>query len=626
MIFLRILFSALLTVSCLPMQENQSLSLGKISSTVDVDVDEGNDLTDSSGGQKGADKAPPMGIPPLDPNPSPMPAPSPIPAPLPAPMDPSKLFSVINDPTSNIIEISFPNGVQSPRIEDFKVLNSHVKISKISVSGKVLRIQLDDHVLPDDALSVDYFMPSGTLKNSNGNLIASFRKEVDNRVTKYNGSKKLVQLQSGANISSHLRTNNLIVLKRGGTYSDNLRVNSDNITISAWGKGNPPVLNRNGGDYLIQVYSRHFRIANIELRSNGKSAIALRGRASFALINSNRIIGNNRANVKGIYLMNKTGAAKNQWGEGNWALNNYIRNHEDGIKCKLEPASYTQSSSDFVPWKERHLGGGKAPMLAELNDIKTSSLNGNEGDAIGMSRGGFEGSKIRRNIITGWGDDGIDNFGARGVIVEYNYLKNANSKLNTRGSGNGIKMGGDGGGQGQDDRSGNNIYRYNIIDTTIDARDAPPANAIGMSTNNSGTSVGPTYVYGNIVVNTANHAFQFDKADGKFWKIYNNIFIKKTSRGESISQYGARNLGDAFVANNIYGDIGKLSINSANNFKSSNLSSIYSSYSNLGALVLKQGHAVTTKGIATSQFGDKAFLRDIYGRKVTGPVIGPVGK
>ncbi len=551
-------------------------------------------------------------------------APQPSPGPSPGP-SPSKQVATIDGSSSDQVEIYFPNGVQDARVQDFKALNSHVKIINTTISGKTLTLLLDDHVLPDDPLTVDYFMPSGTLKNSSGQMINSFQISVENRVKDYNGQKNLVKLSSGAKIAPHLKTNSLVALKRGHTFNDNLNVAQNNITVTAWGSGPRPILNGNGQTYAVQVYSNHFRISNLEVRSHGKSSIALRGAASFALINSNKIQGNNSANVKAIYLMNKTSAAKNKWGEGNWALNNVIRGHEDGIKSRLEPASWNSSSSDFISWEKRRLGGGQTPMLVELNDIKAVTLDGREGDAIGMSRGGYFGSKIRRNKISGWSDDGIDNFGARGVIVEYNFLENQNTKLNSKGSGNGIKMGGDLGGQGQDDRSGNNIYRYNIIKNTIASRDNPKlANAIGMTSNSSGSEVGPTYVYGNIVIDTAGHAFQLDKADGNDWKIYNNIFMKGGERGQSVSQYLSKSLNQLYFVNNIYKDSSGISIDSKSNLQVKDLKEVYSPSADLAALKTKSGSKVIDAGTELKVPADKKFNRSIYGAWVDSIDIGPL--
>lgn len=497
---------------------------------------------------------------------------------------------------------------------DFLLLHTHAKLDRERapvVDGERITFFLDDGLLPDDEPVLDYFGPDGSLVVQDARS-GSFQVAVRNDTSAYSGTRELVRLSPGDSIQSALRNNALIVLPRGARFEGSLTVSDDDVVLTAGGTGERPVIRANEGIPAIRVDASGLRIANLRIEGNNTSCIRGGSRANFLFVTGNEIDNRNpRRDATALVLFARGSSMPNVFPEGSWALDNDIDGYEDGISSKLEPGSLDPNDRLFIPAEDRRLGGGHTPFRIELNRIHGIAIDGPEGDAIQVGRGGYYGTRIRRNTISGWGDDGIDMFGARDLVVEHNFLDNQNMRINN--SGNGIKMGGDDGTHRSS--SGRNIVRFNVILRTVVTRFSGRGNGDGM-TSNGGGRAGVSEVYGNLVAYAAGHGMQFTSS-GEEWRIYNNTFFTTASDSRGVSQYRAANLDRLYFEGNVASSFhGELP--SAGNLRVERLDAIYEDLDNLLTSALRADSP--TRGVAT----DSPYSRDRFGheRSRAEPVVG----
>ena len=108
-------------------------------------------------------------------------------------------------------------------------------------------------------------------------------------------------------------------------------------------------------------------------------------------------------------------------------------------------------------------------------------------DGIRAIRADWHGLAIRNNEVKEFGDDGIDLYNAKNVIVEYNHVHSSRAKS---GAGNGIKAGGVTGNSSTGTTSYNNVVRYNRIHNLRSG-----GGAAGIDTNGGNR----TQIYGNLI-------------------------------------------------------------------------------------------------------------------------------
>lgn len=480
----------------------------------------------------------------------------------------------IDDANSNKLKVKFTRDITGIKASDFLLFDSHCRIiderhpdwnpsihtpTKTQVSGGYeVAFVLDDYVLSgaDEAPSVYYFSKSGSLKDAaSGNKVASFTNTVLNNANSYNGSKTLQKYSSGQTIPSSLSSNTIYALQRGGTFNiTNLKANSSGCVITAYGSGALPVVTSNGN---IEVRNTNrVVIANIKMLTNDHGIRTL-GSSSFCYYSSCELeytgSGDNHSGIVLFFGHSADSAGanldRNKKNEGQTAVNNTITGFGNGISSKLQYVDET------LTWEDRKLSGNRTPFRIEANSISCDVKNNQpEGDGIAMARGRYYWSIIRNNDISSWGDDGIDLYGGNQIIVEYNKIHNESSYAEN--GGRGIKCGGEGGGGGEDDRSGSNIIRYNVIyklqATLAGGGTSGACNAIdtnGMRGISAHADVNEkTLIYGNLVYGVPQHAFQFTGSNGLEFELFNNLFIGGAG-GNGINFYNSSNVSSLYVRN-----------------------------------------------------------------------------
>jgi hypothetical protein len=471
----------------------------------------------------------------------------------------------VDDANSNRVIAKFSNEVNGQLPQHFLIFGTHAKIDAgtaitgATVSdGYELTIALDDHVLPDDILELYYFKPVGLMRDAtNGNFVDSFQESITNNVLNYNGSKTYTTVASGGSVSGAVAANTIVALQRGGSYTETSVGASDGVVFSAYGTGAKPVLDMSTGFTFNSI--ENVRFANLDVSSDDHG-IRAAGPCHFMFVNSCDFTytgaGNNDS---GIITYTGTGAS-NVIAEGQMVINSTVSNYANGISSKL-------NYQGVLTWDNRVIGGSGTPYRYEKNVIDCQTIAGMpEGDGIAMARGRYQNSVIRNNEIKGWGDDGIDLYGAHLVTIEYNWLHNENANIEN--GGRGIKTGGEGGGGGEDDRSGSNTIRYNVISkiqlNQVGGGTSNVANAIdtngGDGISDHADLFAKTAIYGNLVYGVDLACLKLDGANGANFEVYNNAFLS----GTGINQFNSTNLSSLNVRNCIIADT-NAAYNSNNN-------------------------------------------------------------
>ena len=483
----------------------------------------------------------------------------------------------IDNGSSDRLTVTLDQPITVSDARGFRLVGGVARIDRLlSGSGSnTLVFDLTDHALPDDEFKLLHWPEMSDARSSSGKL-GSIERAVANDVNSYNGSGTLYYISTsgsdnngGTSNSAPLKTveaaqtkaspGDFILLKRGDIWDRTNVVitksgTADNyLTIGAYGSGDKPIVYSKGLSLNYQGYrvkgatfavhgADYVQIDNLHIKTD----LSVGGGGSddgIQLLDCKYAIVSNciaEASGPGGYF----GIRVNTWVYDNEDFNNNGR-YEDEYALfnntypqvlNSEVFGYfanmgTQIGNTHYRGSHKILEGG----LIE-NCISRDPREGGAWENIMINRGEFNGFVIRKNDVYGFRSNGIEAYGAKDVIIEYNEVHDPASF--DRG-GRAIKAGGYNSASQTAQGTGelfseNIIVRYNKVYNITQGG----ANLNGIDTNNGLSG----QIYGNVVYNVgkAGIIISFIKPpseDG--WDVYNNTVLNAAIDGIQVYKSGS---------------------------------------------------------------------------------------
>ena len=272
-------------------------------------------------------------------------------------------------------------------------------------------------------------------------------------------------------LAKRLVAGDTVLFKNGDQWNSNFDISNLRgteerpITISTYGDGSRAKLTSDRDDYVCKLKdNQHFFLKgfHIPAKKAGQSAIRNSGSQCQYTAIENILCTTNKAwgTRSGIY-----------YGAG-----------DDPIQYVIIRNCELVGFAEALIGQSGSLDGG----LIEGNLVRNCPET-KFADGIRAIRADWHGLTIRNNEVKEFGDDGIDLYNAKNVIVEYNHVHSSRAKS---GAGNGIKAGGVTGNSSTGTTSYDNVVRYNCVH---DLRSG--GGAAGVDTNGGNR----TQIYGNLI-------------------------------------------------------------------------------------------------------------------------------
>ena len=482
----------------------------------------------------------------------------------------------INTSKSNQITVSFDRSVRVSDAKGFRLIGGAARIERlISGSGtQQLTFQLTDYVLPDDEFALVYWGGLGDAVMDKKSLTDTDPIKVTNSVDKYQGSGTVYYVSSSSGndqndgLSSQkplksidraqdrVKPGDYVLLKRGDQWNTRLIVKKSGskgqyITYASYGKGAKPII-------MSALYGVDI-VRGMEITM---ATIAIRG-VNYIQIDNIHVktsgTGSNRTKDDGIqigdgakYAIVSNCIAQGIASHGNWGIRVTVG--------KLPNTTYPQVLNSEVfnyfanlgtqlwPYDGKHgiEEGGLIENCISRDPIPANSIVKAPWENLMINRGNFNGFVIRKNKVYNYAISGIETFGAKNVVVEYNEVY---SPINYNAGGRAIKAGGYNS-SAQTASGVGELYSENIIIRYNKVHDITRGNTNhvnGIDANNSKSGE----IYGNLVYNVKNHGIKVpSKVNGQGWRIHHNTVLNCGEDGIHIYSTGS-NAADVTIYNNI---------------------------------------------------------------------------
>ena len=457
----------------------------------------------------------------------------------------------INTSKSNQITVSFDRSVRVSDAKGFRLIGGAARIERlISGSGtQQLTFQLTDYVLPDDEFTLVYWGGLGDAVVDKKSLTDTDPIKVTNSVDKYQGSGTVYYVSSSSGndqndgLSSQkplksidraqdrVKPGDYVLLKRGDQWNTRLIVKKSGskgqyITYASYGKGAKPII-------MSALYGVDI-VRGMEITM---ATIAIRG-VNYIQIDNIHVktsgTGSNRTKDDGIqigdgakYAIVSNCIAQGIASHGNWGIRVTVG--------KLPNTTYPQVLNSEVfnyfanlgtqlwPYDGKHgiEEGGLIENCISRDPIPANNIVKAPWENLMINRGNFNGFVIRKNKVYNYAISGIETFGAKNVVVEYNEVYNP---LGFSQGGRAIKAGGYND-PGQTAPGIGELYSENIIvrfnkvhDITRGNKDH--VNAIDVNNTKSGE------IYGNLIYNVRNHGIKIPSIPtSRGWRVHHNTVI-----------------------------------------------------------------------------------------------------
>ncbi len=419
----------------------------------------------------------------------------------------------------------------------------------------VLSFPLSDHVLPDDAFTVSIWPEQGLIESAtpsehDDRLAAIEGVPVESDVESYAGEGSVYYVAAdGRDGGDGSRDDPFATLARGaqeagpGDYV--LLRRDDTFTLpngpggSFRGHFEPPTSGEPGRPVTFGAYGAGAK-PRVEAPSGSGSTIAIRN-ADYVHLDSLHVVADggdygilfSGSSIEPTVSNCSVTARDDNGGYGGI----YYAASVDGAHVRHPVVQFsdvrgfrTNFSSNGYDMSDRHevLDGG----LLEGNVSGDVTID-NGHDGFKAARGEFNGLVIRRNVITGWLDDGLETFGAQDVTVEHNILHAPQPPAITEGAGNhasqGIKAGGT--------DSTNGYYAARIVVRYNEVYDLPyDAASVGIKVNGGRSGE----IYGNVVHDVRRIGIKVDcdpcEEDG--WRVHHNTVVAAGTDGIQVYNGG----------------------------------------------------------------------------------------
>ena len=455
------------------------------------------------------------------------------------------------DQSGDRLVVEFEEDVTVDNAEGFRLIGGVARINRLLSGNRSNRLvfQLTDYVLPDDQFKLLHWSELSSARVANQKLASFENVVVANALSDYRGNGKLYYVSSsqgndgnlGLSKSDPLRTiaraqaiaeaGDFILLKRGDRWDTRVIITHSGqtnryITYAAYDRGAKPIVHSmllgkdkirgkevematiaiRGADYI--------QIDNIHVKTDGKGTartkddgIQIGDGAKYAIVSN--------CTVEGI-------KSQGYWG---------IRVTVDGLPNTTRPEVlncevfnyYANIGTQIWPHDGKHgiEEGGLIENCISRDPITPNKEVDFSWENIMINRGDFHGFVIRKNKVYNYVASGIETFGSKNVIVEYNEIYDP---LNTNIGGKGIKAGGYNSaaqtapGVGEL-YSENIIVRYNKV-YNITRGNTKNVNAIDVNNSRSGE------VYGNLIYNVKGIGIKITgELNSTGWEVYNNTVL-----------------------------------------------------------------------------------------------------
>ncbi len=447
--------------------------------------------------------------------------------------------------------VEFGENVTVDNAEGFRLIGGVARINRLISGSRSNRLvfQLTGYVLPDDQFKLLHWSELSSARVANQKLASFENVVVANALSDYRGNGKLYYVSNsqgndgnlGLSKSDPLRTiaraqaiaeaGDFILLKRGDRWDTRVIITHSGqpgryITYAAYDRGAKPIVHSMllGKDNIrgrqVEMATMAIRgadyihIDNIHVKTDGKGTartkddgIQIGDGAKYAIVSN--------CTVEGI-------KSQGYWG---------IRVTVDGLPNTTRPEVYNcevfnyyaNMGTQIWPHDGKHgiEEGGLIENCISRDPITPNNEVGFSWENIMINRGDFHGFVIRKNRVYNYVASGIETFGSKNVIVEYNEIYDP---LNTNIGGKGIKAGGYNSASQTAPGVGelyseNIIVRYNKV-YNITRGNTKNVNAIDVNNSRSGE------VYGNLIYNVKGIGIKITgELNSTGWEVYNNTVL-----------------------------------------------------------------------------------------------------
>ena len=455
----------------------------------------------------------------------------------------------IDPSSSDRLIVEFEKAVLVSNAEGFRLVGGAARIEKLLSGSRTQQLifQLTDYVLPDDQFSLLYWAGLGDATIDNQIVSDIEDVKVNNSVGRYAGRGTLYYVSSSdgndtnkglsdtaplysiSRAQAIAEPGDFILLKRGNIWNTRVIVTKSGqadqyITYASYGKGAKPI-----------IYSKLSGIDKIRGHKVTMATFAIRG-ADYIQIDNIHVKtdgkGTNRTKDDGIQIGDgsKYTVVSNCVAEGIQSHGYYgIRVTVDGLPNTTRPEVvncevfnyYANIGTQIWPYDGKHgiEEGGKIENCISRDPIKPNDIVPYVWENLFINRGDFHGFTIRKNKVYRYSTSGIETFGARNVIIEYNEIYDP---LDFDRGGRGIKAGGASlTTSGDRFYSDNIIVRYNKVYNIIQGASKPEK-----LTAVDGTNTKSGKIYGNLIYNVRGHGIKIPgELNEQGWEVYNNTVL-----------------------------------------------------------------------------------------------------
>ena len=457
----------------------------------------------------------------------------------------------INASQSNQIVVNFDRPVKVSDAKGFRLIGGAARIERlISGSGtQQLKFQLTDYVLPDDQFTLVYWGGLGDATVDKKGLTDTDPIKVTNSADEYRGSGTVYYVSSSSGNDQNdgrspqkplknidraqdkVKPGDYVLLKRGDQWNTRLIIRKSGskgryITYASYGGGAKPIVMSavNGVD---KVRGREITMATITIRA-----------VDYIHIDNIHVktsgVGSPRTKDDGIqigdgakYAVVSNCIAQGIGSHGNWGIRVTVGRLPNTTYPQVLNSEvfnyYANLGTQLWPYDGKHgiEKGGLIENCISRDPISPNSVVKAPWENIMINRGDFNGFVIRKNKVYNYAISGIETYGSKNVIVEYNEVY---GPLNYNAGGRAIKAGGYND-PGQTASGVGELYSENIIVRYNKVHDITRGNTNhvnGIDANNTRSGE----IYGNLIYNVRNHGIKIpSKVNGKGWRVHHNTVL-----------------------------------------------------------------------------------------------------
>ena len=483
--------------------------------------------------------------------------------------------TIQNGSNSNRLTVVFSEAITvSDNGAGFRLVGGVARIERLlSGSGSsTLTFVLTNYVLPGDAFKLLHWPEMSDARSASGKLGAIDR-AVTNQVSSYSGSGVLYYVSTSGKDTNNGRSANapfqsvgkalglaqpgdFILLKRGDVWNQtNVVITKSGtannyLTIAAYGSGNKPVIYSKG----LGLSYRGYQVTGATFAVHGANYVQvdnLHIKTDLSVGGGGSDDGIQLLDCKYAIVSNCVAEAPGAGGYFGIRVNTWVYDpamNTDSKEAALFNNTYPQvlnseafgyqanMGTQIWPYDGRHtiLEGGLIENCISRDPKNPALVGGDVWENLMINRGDFNGFVIRKNKVYNYLVSGIETFGAKNVVVEYNEVFDP---IDYDRGGKAIKAGGYNSASqtapGVGELYTENItLRYNKIYNITQGNDKN-VNAIDATGAKNGK------IYGNLIYNVKEIGIKIaTEPSSEGWDIYNNTVLDCDANAIQVYQPG----------------------------------------------------------------------------------------